>query len=359
MTDGSVPAPAAATGHTESVDADDEMEPVAYDRLVADGGSSEVLSRRARFARWRERARFDACVRADHVFLVDGHTLNIAGVVDRRVIEAPLVLVVSPDAQPTANAARVAVTEGRSRSVDVAAFSAHLDLTSLYGQWSGRRPPTMSLWMEGLRDGPRPVTIVEGATTGRNSDVVHDIPPARDLGVQLAVVTDHLGRVGITARRLAPQWFPLRVDLVDTDVVVLCRPSPLGSEPARAEAVGPEGTDPLPCTIERRGDHVAIRVDVVALSDVIAPGHARTWTVQAAADGRRPVAIGRVRSDLRAPVDTEQAAATTLVLPDRRLTVTTRWTRRSLVAIEVRRRRFATTQDGEESGDAEQESEAP
>ncbi len=306
---------------------------------VSDGVSGEDLSRRERIARWRERTRFDPCVRLDHLFLVDGHSLNVAGVVDRRVVEGPMVLVLSREGGPTADAP----PRAGAREPDAGRRRGRLHRT----RRSRTAPPRI-----GLDRPSRHVLALDGGTPrrstcgdarrgrrhGRNATATSDIPPARDLGLQLGVEVDHLRRVSITAKRLVPSLFPLRVDVIGSRLVVLCRPSPLDAEMATVDAIGPDGTAPVPCTTERRDDHVAVEVDLVALSDALAPRRAGTWTIRAAAPGRRDTPVGRARSDLLNPVDPDREARTTVMLPDRRLTVTVRWTRRAVLTFEVRRR---------------------
>jgi hypothetical protein len=306
---------------------------------MADGTASTAASWRERISRRVERARFDPCVRLDHVFLADGHTLNVAGHIDRRVIEGPIVLVVSPETEPTSDALRTPVVVGRARSTDTSAVSAHLDLAPLFGPSAATgRPPTLSVWVDGLRGGPRAATLADTVATGRNSEIMHDVPPARDLGLQLAIDHDELRRVSISARRLGPGWFLLRTDVVGTQLIALCRPSPLGAVMDTVAAIGPDNVPSVPCEIEHRGSNIAVHIDLVALSDATALGRTSTWTVRAAAPDAKATAVGRGRSDLIAPTDPDRETRTNISLPDRRLTVTVRSTQRSSLAIDLRHR---------------------
>jgi hypothetical protein len=230
------------------------------------------------------------------------------------------------------------VVVGRSRSADTLAFSAHLDLAPLLAATATGRTPLLSVWVDGLRGGPHSATLADDVATGRNSAVMHSVPPSRDLGIQLALDHDDLRRLSIAVKELSPGWFLLRTDVVDTRVTALCRPSPIGAMIDSVAAVGPDNSPSVPCALEQRGDNIAVHIDLIELSEATAPGSSSTWTVRAAAEGTRSTAVGRGRSDLIMPTDPGRQTRSTISLPDRRLTVTVRTTQRSSLAIDLRRR---------------------
>jgi hypothetical protein len=313
---------------------------MAQDRTSSAGPWRSRLSRRV------ERARFDPCVRLDHVFLVDGHSLSVAGHIDRRVVGDRPELVVSPTREPDPGAARTPLVLNRPDASGPLSFSAHLDLAPLLTMCSAGAP-TLSVWVDGLRNGPHAATAVDGVVTGRNHEIMHAVPPARDLGMQLRVETDDLRRVTVVAHRLTPAWYLLRHDIVGTRMTVVCRPSPIGSVPVAVSAVGPDDASTVACEIEPRGDNIAVHVDLVALSDAATTDRTETWTLRAAIEDSRTTAIGRARSDLVAPTDPEEERRSVITVADRRLTVTTRFTRRSSLALDVRTRGPRSTPEPE------------
>jgi hypothetical protein len=320
------------------------VDAMAEETTVAAGSWKERISRRV------ERARFDAGVQLDHLFLVDGHTLNVAGTVAERLVEGPAVLVVSPDPEPSDRALRTPLLIGRSRSSDTLVFSSHLDLAPLFTATAATdRPPTLSVWVEGLRGGPHAATLADHVATGRNDEIMRAVPPARDLGLQFSVDHDDLRRVNIAVKRLTPGWFLLRTDIVGTDLIALCRPSPLGAVIDTVAAVGPDNVPSIPCHVEPSGDNVAVHIDLVALSEATALGRTSTWTLRAAAEGAKSTAVGRARSDLVTPTDLTREARTNITLPDRRLSVTLRATQRASLAIELRHRPPRSASPTEES----------
>jgi hypothetical protein len=308
---------------------------------MADDSASPTPSVQRRLVRKLSRqvdsARFDARVRLDNLFLVDGHTLNVAGHVDRRIVTGPVALVMSPSPRPGTDALRVPVAERRSSSADTMAFSAHVDLAPLYARSAGSpEPPTLMLWVDGLRGGPDAATLATDVTTGRNTDVMVSVPPARDLGLQFAVRHDDFRRVSLTAKRLIPAWFVLRSDIVGTRLTALCRPSPIDAVMVTAAAVGPDGDPLIECEIETRGQHVAVHVDLVALTAASSMTSDTTWTLRAAAQGEATTAIGRGRSDLEAPTAHLKATRTRLELDDQQFVIVKRYTKRSTLAVDVR-----------------------
>lgn len=308
---------------------------------MADDSASPTPSVQRRLVRKLSRqvetSRFDARVRLDNLFLVDGHTLNVGGHVDRGAVEGPLVLVVSPGPRPGTDALRVPVAERRSPSAGTMAFSACVDLAPLYARSTGSpEPSTLTLWVDGLRGGPDAATLATDVSTGRNDTVMESVPPARDLGLQFAVRHDDLRRVSLTAKRLTPAWYVLRSDVVGTRLTALCRPSPLDAVMATAAAVGPDGGPLIECEIEPRGQHVAVHVDLVALTAASSRTSETTWTLRAAAQGEATTAIGRGRSDLEAPTAHLKGTKTRLELDDQQFVIVKRYTKRSTLAVDIR-----------------------